>query len=81
MCDLAAMSGSMVGHGAIASMTLIALDRYNVIVKGMAAKPLTMKGAILKILCVWLMATVWTVIPLLGWNRFLLVRLEIRKTV
>ena len=69
MCEIYGMVGSLFGYGSIASMTMIALDRYNVIVKGMSAKPLTTKGAILRILVVWLISLVWTVIPLVGWNR------------
>jgi r-opsin len=71
MCELYGMVGSLFGYASIASMTMIALDRYNVIVKGMSAKPLTIKGSILKILGVWLISLVWTVIPLFGWSRLI----------
>ena len=49
---------------------MIAFDRYNVIVKGIAGKPMTIKGAILKIFCIYMFASIWTVAPVLGWNRF-----------
>lgn len=51
-------------------MAFIALDRYNVIVKGLSAKPLTKKTAMLWNLLIWTMAIGWTIAPLLGWNRF-----------
>jgi r-opsin len=69
MCELYGMIGSLFGCGSIWTMTMIALDRYNVIVKGFSAKPLTSKGALLRIMGVWLFSLVWTVIPLFGWNR------------
>lgn len=68
-CDIYAMCGSLFGCTSIWTMTMIANDRYNVIVKGMAGKPMTIKGALFKILCIYLFAGIWTVAPLLGWNR------------
>lgn len=70
MCDLYACCGSLFGCTSIWSMTMIAFDRYNVIVKGLAAKPMTIKLALLKILLIWLHAVLWTIAPLLGWNRY-----------
>lgn len=70
MCELYGMLGSLFGCASIWSMVMIALDRYNVIVNGISAKPLTIKSAFSRILCVWLMSAVWTVIPLFGWNRY-----------
>lgn len=49
---------------------MIAFDRYNVIVKGLSAKPLTHSMALLKIAFVWVMSGLWTVAPLFGWNRY-----------
>lgn len=92
MCDIYAMVGSLCGCTSIWTMTAIALDRYNVIVKvciicfyinivngsetklnksfqGMAGKPLTIKKALLEILIIWLFASIWTILPMLGWNR------------
>jgi r-opsin len=51
-------------------MTMIAFDRYNVIVKGITAKPLTHGSAILRILFVWALSLAWTLLPLFGWNRY-----------
>ncbi|NP_001295467.1 rhodopsin [Athalia rosae] len=70
MCEVYAMLGSLFGCGSIWTMTAIAFDRYNVIVKGLAAKPMNIKGALLRILGIWLFAGIWTVAPMLGWNRY-----------
>nr|BAQ54926.1 opsin, long-wavelength sensitive type [Mnais costalis] len=70
MCQIYGMLGSMFGCASIWTMTVIAWDRYNVIVKGLAAKPLTVKGALFWIFQVWLNSAIWTVAPVLGWNRY-----------
>nr|ANN11841.1 long wavelength sensitive opsin 2 [Steraspis amplipennis]APY20665.1 long wavelength sensitive opsin 2 [Steraspis amplipennis] len=70
MCELYGMFGSLFGCTSIWTMTAIAMDRYNVIVKGLSAKPLTKKGAMLRILLIYLFASVWTIAPLFGWNRY-----------
>lgn len=43
---------------------------YNVIVKGLAAKPLTNQGALVRIGCIWLFGALWASAPMLGWNRY-----------
>ncbi|CAH1403577.1 unnamed protein product [Nezara viridula] len=70
MCEIYAMCGSLFGCASIWTMTMIALDRYNVIVKGISAKPMTNKNAMLRILFVWAFALVWTIAPMFGWNRY-----------
>nr|QWV42689.1 long wavelength sensitive opsin [Scraptia sp. CRS 2021] len=70
MCELYACAGSLFGCGSIWTMVFIALDRYNVIVKGLSAQPLTKKGAMLRILIIWAMSTGWTIAPFFGWNRY-----------
>lgn len=70
MCDIYAMVGSLCGCASIWTMTAIALDRYNVIVKGMSGTPLTIKRAILQILGIWSFGTIWTILPMVGWNRY-----------
>ncbi|XP_015609841.1 rhodopsin isoform X2 [Cephus cinctus] len=70
MCEIYAMLGSLYGCSSIWTMTMIAFDRYNVIVKGLAGKPLTINGALLRILGIWLFAVIWTVAPMIGWNRY-----------
>jgi len=69
-CELYAMAGSLFGCGSIWTMTCIALDRYNVIVKGLSAQPLTNKTAMMRILFIWAFSAAWTVAPLFGWNRY-----------
>ncbi|CAK9794743.1 unnamed protein product [Anthophora plagiata] len=70
MCDIYAMVGSLCGCASIWTMTAIALDRYNVIVKGMSGTPLTIKRAIFQILGIWSFGLIWTILPLVGWNRY-----------
>uniref|UniRef100_A0A182QP70 G-protein coupled receptors family 1 profile domain-containing protein n=1 Tax=Anopheles farauti TaxID=69004 RepID=A0A182QP70_9DIPT len=70
MCDLYAFFGSLFGCCSIWTMTMIALDRYNVIVKGLSGKPLTNTGAILRILVCWLIGVFWGILPMFGWNRY-----------
>jgi r-opsin len=70
MCELYGMAGSLFGCSSIWTMTMIACDRYNVIVKGLARKPLTHCGAVLRIFFVYLFSILWTVAPMLGWNRY-----------
>nr|QWV42613.1 long wavelength sensitive opsin 5 [Nitops pallipennis] len=69
-CELYGMFGSEFGCVSIWSMACISMDRYNVIVKGLSGKPFTKKSAALWILGIWSMATVWTLAPLFGWNRY-----------
>ncbi|XP_015510992.1 long wavelength sensitive opsin 2 isoform X1 [Neodiprion pinetum] len=70
MCDIYAMVGSLCGCASIWTMTAIALDRYNVIVKGMSGTPFTIKKAILEILLIWMFGLVWSILPMIGWNRY-----------
>nr|UUY85405.1 long wavelength-sensitive opsin [Epargyreus clarus] len=69
-CELYACTGSLFGSISIWTMTMIAFDRYNVIVKGIAAKPLTINGALLRVLGIWLFSLGWTIAPIFGWNRY-----------
>nr|ALH22335.1 LW-sensitive opsin [Photinus marginellus]APY20647.1 long wavelength sensitive opsin [Photinus marginellus] len=69
-CEIYGMLGSLFGCTSIWTMTMIAFDRYNVIVKGLSAKPLTSKGALVQIFLVWAFSLGWTVAPLFGWNRY-----------
>nr|BAQ54857.1 opsin, long-wavelength sensitive type [Anax parthenope] len=70
MCEMYAFLGSLFGCTSIWTMVLISFDRYNVIVKGLAAKPLTIKKALLEITFVWIHALLWTLPPMFGWNRY-----------
>ncbi|XP_036324278.1 opsin Rh2 [Rhagoletis pomonella] len=69
-CDIYSICGSMFGCVSIWSMCMIALDRYNVIVKGVSGRPMTTKLAVRKISGIWMFATFWTLLPLLGWSRY-----------
>nr|APY20654.1 long wavelength sensitive opsin [Pogonus chalceus] len=69
-CELYAMFGSLFGCISIWTMTMIALDRYNVIVKGLSAKPLTKKSAMIQILALWTFSIIWVIFPFFGWNRY-----------
>ncbi|CAD7092084.1 unnamed protein product [Hermetia illucens] len=70
MCEIYAFIGSLFGCVSIWTMTMIAFDRYNVIVKGIAGKPLTNGGALMRVLGIWLFCGFWAVAPMLGWNRY-----------
>nr|QRI42698.1 putative green opsin [Agrilus planipennis] len=70
MCEMYALCGSLFGCASIWTMTMIALDRYNVIVKGLSAKPMTIKTAMMRIVGVWGFSAAWTIAPLFGWNRY-----------
>ncbi|CAH2051555.1 unnamed protein product, partial [Iphiclides podalirius] len=69
-CELYGCAGSLFGCVSIWTMTMIAFDRYNVIVNGIAAKPMTKSGALLRILGIWIASLAWTIAPFFGWNRY-----------
>nr|ANN11808.1 long wavelength sensitive opsin 2 [Acmaeodera diffusa]ANN11812.1 long wavelength sensitive opsin 2 [Acmaeodera diffusa]APY20542.1 long wavelength sensitive opsin 2 [Acmaeodera diffusa] len=70
LCEIHGMLGSLLGCTSIWTMSAIAVDRYNVIVKGLSAKPLTVKGVLLRLLIIWLFCALWAIAPMLGWNRY-----------
>lgn len=70
MCQIYALCGSLFGCVSIWSMCMIAFDRYNVIVKGLSAKPMGIGGAILRIFFIWASCLFWAVAPMFGWNRY-----------
>lgn len=69
-CEVYAMFGSLFGSVSIWTMTMIAMDRYNVIVKGLAAKPMTNGSAMMRIMLVWGLSLAWVMAPFFGWNRY-----------
>lgn len=69
-CQLYAAFGSLFGCVSIWTMTMIAFDRYNVIVKGLSAKPMTNGAALTKIAIIWVLSLLWTAAPFFGWNRY-----------
>ncbi|XP_051174815.1 rhodopsin-like isoform X5 [Leptopilina boulardi] len=69
-CEIYALFGSLCGCASIWTMTAIAYDRYNVIVKGMAGTPLTVSRALIQIVIIWLFGLLWAILPMVGWNRY-----------
>ncbi|GFQ95617.1 ocellar opsin [Trichonephila clavata] len=70
MCEVYGMFGSLFGCGSVWSMVMITLDRYNVIVKGMSAKPLTRLKAVGLVIFIWVWSVGWTIAPFYGWSRY-----------
>ncbi|ROT69173.1 rhodopsin [Penaeus vannamei] len=69
-CEIYAFFGSFFGCVSIWSMVFITADRYNVIVKGVSAEPLTSGGAMLRIAGTWAFTLAWCLPPFFGWNRY-----------
>jgi len=69
-CELYGAIGSIMGCISIWTMVFITMDRYNVIVKGISAKPLTSGGAMARIAGAWTSSIVWGILPFFGWNRY-----------
>ncbi|CAG0917549.1 unnamed protein product [Notodromas monacha] len=70
MCELHGFIGTFSGCMQIWTLTLISYDRYNVIVKGIGAKPLSFKKVAAMLLLVDGIAFAWAWAPMLGWNKF-----------
>ncbi|KAG8200797.1 hypothetical protein JTE90_006378 [Oedothorax gibbosus] len=70
MCEVYGMFGSLFGCGSVWSLVMITIDRYNVIVRGMAAAPLTRVRAMLLLFFVWGWSVGWTLLPFYGWSRY-----------
>jgi len=69
-CQVYAFLGSLFGCVSIWSMVWITMDRYNVIVTGIAGKPLTSSVAMAKIAFTWAFALAWCLPPFFGWNAY-----------
>jgi len=69
-CELYGAIGSIMGCISIWTMVFITADRYNVIVKGISAKPLTSGGAMARIGAAWTTSIIWGILPFFGWNRY-----------
>jgi len=69
-CEVYGAIGSICGTVSITTMIFITLDRYNVIVKGVAATPLTNNRALCYNLFSWVATIVWCLPPFYGWNRY-----------
>ncbi|XP_046633109.1 compound eye opsin BCRH2-like [Daphnia pulicaria] len=70
-CELYACLGSIFGATSICTMAVIAYDRYNVIVKGMAGTKMTSKREATLIACCWIYATGWSITPYFGFGRYI----------
>ncbi|XP_046439853.1 compound eye opsin BCRH2-like [Daphnia pulex] len=70
-CELYACLGGVFGATSICTMAVIAYDRYNVIVKGMAGTKMTSKRAATLIACCWIYATGWSITPYFGFGRYI----------
>ncbi|XP_055610998.1 rhodopsin-like [Uranotaenia lowii] len=70
MCQVYALLGSLFGCVSIWTMCVIAFERYNVIVKGLSAKPMTSNSCLVKIFLVWVNSLFWTITPMFGWGRY-----------
>ncbi|KAK4301081.1 hypothetical protein Pmani_026751 [Petrolisthes manimaculis] len=71
MCELYACLGSITGLCSIWSLAFISFDRYNVIVKGVSAAPLTTGKAMMFILFSWTYAIGWSIPPFFGWGKYI----------
>ncbi|XP_063615489.1 rhodopsin-like [Penaeus indicus] len=69
-CEIYAFLGSLFGCVSIWTMVFITADRYNVIVKGVSAEPLTSGGAMARIAGTWAASLAWCLPPFFGWNRY-----------
>ncbi|ROT66575.1 rhodopsin [Penaeus vannamei] len=69
-CEIYAFLGSLFGCVSIWTMVFITADRYNVIVKGVSAEPLTSGGAMTRIAGTWAASLAWCLPPFFGWNRY-----------
>jgi r-opsin len=72
MCELHGFVGMFSGFMSIWTMAAISSDRYNVIVHGMAHKPMTYKKALFTILLIDVFCLIWSLLPFFGWNRYVL---------
>ena len=64
--------GALFGSVQIQTLTMFALDRYNVIVKGIGGTPLSFQKAASMILLVWLISLAWALAPLFGIGKYTL---------
>ncbi|XP_042894059.1 rhodopsin-like [Penaeus japonicus] len=70
LCEIYGFMGSLFGCISIWTMVWITADRYNVIVKGVSAEPLTSGGSLFRIAGTWVASIAWCLPPFFGWNRY-----------
>jgi len=69
-CTLFTIFGAITGMGSLWSHVFITLDRYNVIVHGVAGKPLTQGKAAAIVLFIWAYSIAVSTPPLYGWGHY-----------
>lgn len=69
-CQIHAFSGALMGYSQINTLMLISWDRYNVIVNGIKAPPLTMSKVSVWLVLSWIWAFGWALSPLVGWGYY-----------
>jgi len=69
-CQIHAFLGSVFGYSQIFTLTFISWDRYNVIVKGFSAAPLTFSKVSMVLLFCYVWAILWAVAPLVGFGAY-----------
>ncbi|CAG7833307.1 unnamed protein product [Allacma fusca] len=71
-CQFHAFCGSIFGYGQIATLIFISYDRYNVVVNGVAARPLSYGKVMVFLLFIWAFASFWAIGPLVGYGSYAL---------
>lgn len=70
-CEFYAFCGALFGISSMITLTAIALDRYLVITRPLAAVGMVSKRrAGLVLLGVWLYSLAWSLPPLFGWSKW-----------
>ena len=71
-CQFHAFCGTIFGIGQIMTLVFISYDRFNVVVRGMAATPLTFGKVAIFLLIVWVYSALWAVGPYFGFGSYAL---------
>jgi r-opsin len=69
-CQIHAFCGACFGYSQITTLTFITWDRYNVIVKGLAAPPLTYSKVTWLIIINWIISIGLAIGPFFGWGYY-----------
>jgi len=70
-CELYAYTGAITGLCSLWTLVFISFDRYNIIVNGMQATPLSSGGAMARIAFCWIYANLMAIGPFLGWGKYI----------
>nr|P24603.1 RecName: Full=Rhodopsin [Loligo forbesii]CAA40108.1 rhodopsine [Loligo forbesii] len=72
-CKVYGLIGGIFGLMSIMTMTMISIDRYNVIGRPMSAsKKMSHRKAFIMIIFVWIWSTIWAIGPIFGWGAYTL---------